>query len=69
MVHSGYEASAVDHTFGSLKGLFATARAVLFGGAYENADALRKLDEPVSRGGPVVLLTVNGGRQRETVGV
>ena len=71
MVHSGYEASAVDHTFGSLKGLFATAKAVLFGGAYADRNALSALDEPVSRGGAVVPLTVNGGKRetRETVGV
>ncbi|MFQ5733360.1 MAG: adenosyl-hopene transferase HpnH [Planctomycetaceae bacterium] len=31
MVHSGYEPSAVAETFGSLTGLFATARRVLFG--------------------------------------
>jgi hopanoid biosynthesis associated radical SAM protein HpnH len=31
MVHSGYEASAVDDTFGSIKGFFATVRATLFG--------------------------------------
>jgi hopanoid biosynthesis associated radical SAM protein HpnH len=31
MVHSGYEATAVDDTFGSLKGFFATVRATLFG--------------------------------------
>jgi hypothetical protein len=31
MVHSGYEASAVDDTFGSVKGFLATARATLFG--------------------------------------
>ena len=30
MVHSGYEASAVDETFGSPKGLWHTARAALF---------------------------------------
>ena len=30
MVHSGYEASAVDFTFGSIRGLLATARAALF---------------------------------------
>jgi hopanoid biosynthesis associated radical SAM protein HpnH len=30
MVHSGYEASAVNDTFGSLRGLLATARATLF---------------------------------------
>jgi len=31
MVHSGYEPSAVDATFGSLKGLLAAARVTLFG--------------------------------------
>jgi hypothetical protein len=30
MVHSGYEASAVNHTFGSLRGFLATVRATLF---------------------------------------
>jgi hopanoid biosynthesis associated radical SAM protein HpnH len=30
MVHSGYEASAVNHTFGSLSGFLATVRATLF---------------------------------------
>jgi hopanoid biosynthesis associated radical SAM protein HpnH len=30
MVHSGYEASAVNDTFGSLRGLLATARATIF---------------------------------------
>jgi hypothetical protein len=30
MVHSGYEASAVNDTFGSIRGLLATARATLF---------------------------------------
>ncbi len=31
MVHSGYEASAVDETFGSLRGLLAAARAAILG--------------------------------------
>ncbi|HTZ73499.1 MAG TPA: adenosyl-hopene transferase HpnH [Candidatus Aquilonibacter sp.] len=30
MVHSGYEASAVNHTFGSLAGFLATVKATLF---------------------------------------
>lgn len=46
MVHSGYEASAVNDTFGSLSGLWATAKATLFGG-YDDPGALRLLDEPV----------------------
>jgi len=46
MVHSGYEASGVDYTFSSLKGLLATARATLF---TKNTDeeALLSLNEPV----------------------
>jgi hopanoid biosynthesis associated radical SAM protein HpnH len=31
MVHSGYEPTAVEHTFGSLRGFLATARLSLFG--------------------------------------
>jgi hypothetical protein len=46
MVHSGYEASSVDHTFGSLSGFFATVRATLFS-RYKDEGALRLLDEPV----------------------
>jgi len=46
MVHSGYEASAVDSTFGSLKGLWNTARAT-FSSRYEDHDALMLLNEPV----------------------
>ncbi|HXJ05469.1 MAG TPA: adenosyl-hopene transferase HpnH [Candidatus Acidoferrum sp.] len=45
MVHSGYEASAVDHTFGGLRGLWATARAT-FSGRYNDPDALALLNEP-----------------------
>ena len=46
MVHSGYEASAVDHTFGSLRGLWDTAKATFFA-KYEDADALDLLNEAV----------------------
>src|SRR5438094_4230169 len=45
MVHSGYEASAVDDTFGSIKGFFATVRATVFGGGYADVSALEALDE------------------------
>jgi len=44
MVHSGYEASGVNYTFGSLKGLIATAKA-MFGGLYEDPDAQKLLNE------------------------
>jgi len=45
MVHSGYEASAVDHTFSGLRGLFATIKAT-FSGNYADPDALALLNEP-----------------------
>ena len=46
MVHSGYEASAVDHTFSGLGGLWATIKAGLTT-RYRDTDALDMLDEPV----------------------
>src|SRR5271154_2691603 len=49
MVHSGYEASAVHDTFGSLSGFLGTVRATLFG-KYEDPSALRLLDEPAPPG-------------------
>ena len=45
MVHSGYEASAVNDTFGSLRGFFDTARATLFT-RYRDQRALAMLNEP-----------------------
>jgi hopanoid biosynthesis associated radical SAM protein HpnH len=56
MVHSGYEASAVNDTFGSLRGLLATARATLFGGTYADAEALEALDE---KSAPASLVQLN----------
>jgi hopanoid biosynthesis associated radical SAM protein HpnH len=46
MVHSGYEASAVDHTFSGLGGLWTTIKAGL-STTYADADALEMLNEPV----------------------
>jgi hopanoid biosynthesis associated radical SAM protein HpnH len=46
MVHSGYEATAVDYTFSSLKGLWHTARATL-SSKYVDSDAEAMLHEPV----------------------
>ena len=46
MVHSGYEASAVDHTFSGLEGLWATIKSG-FSTTYADADALEMLNEPV----------------------
>lgn len=44
MVHSGYEASAVNDQFGSLGGFLATVKATLFS-RYPDRGALRLLDE------------------------
>jgi hopanoid biosynthesis associated radical SAM protein HpnH len=46
MVHSGYEASAVDHTFSGLGGLWATIKSGL-SRTYADRDALEMLNEPV----------------------
>jgi len=46
MVHSGYEASAVNDTFSSLRGLLATAKATLFT-QHKDEHALKLLNEPV----------------------
>ncbi len=46
MVHSGYEASAVNDTFGSMSGFLATVKATF--SRYPDAGALRLLDEPVA---------------------
>ena len=45
MVHCGYEPSAVNDTFGSLRGFAATVRATL-SSAYPDENALALLDEP-----------------------
>jgi hopanoid biosynthesis associated radical SAM protein HpnH len=73
MVHSGYEASAVDDTFGSIKGLIRTARATLFGGTYANKAALDALDDTTESAVPLVQLKVTAAKpaaaQRETANV
>lgn len=46
MVHSGYEASAVDHTFSSWGGFLSTVKATLFS-SYIDSEALRTLEAPV----------------------
>ena len=47
MVHSGYEASANDYGFGSIRGFVAMARAALFN-RYSDLDALALLNETVT---------------------
>lgn len=44
MVHSGYEASAVDYTFGSLRGFWSSIRATF--ARYDDESALKLLNEP-----------------------
>ena len=45
MVHSGYEASAVDYTFSGIGGLWTTVKS-MFAGTYEDSEALLMLNEP-----------------------
>jgi hopanoid biosynthesis associated radical SAM protein HpnH len=59
MVHSGYEASAVDDTFGSIKGFLGTVRATLFGGGYADAEALEALEEKGAPASHLGLVQVN----------
>jgi hopanoid biosynthesis associated radical SAM protein HpnH len=67
MVHSGYEASAVDHTFGGLSGLWAAAKAT-FSGSYKDPDALALLNDPakpVHTYNPLVQINSSGKTQLE----
>ncbi len=68
MVHSGYEASGVDHTFSSFRGLLATAKATVF---TKNVDpeALLMLNEPVMpvhSYNPLVQIDSNPAKLEET---
>jgi hypothetical protein len=69
MVHSGYEASAVDDTFGSLAGIFRAAKATLFGGTYADDAAMELLKQPTAPAqDQIVPLTIkNSQREMETV--
>ncbi len=53
MVHSGYEASAVNATFSSLGGFVATVKATLSTG-YRDEEALRLLEEPAEALHPLI---------------
>jgi hopanoid biosynthesis associated radical SAM protein HpnH len=57
MVHSGYEASAVDETFGSLRGILSAARATIFGGSYADNEAMDEMKN-APPGGPLVQLQI-----------
>jgi hopanoid biosynthesis associated radical SAM protein HpnH len=68
MVHSGYEASAVDDGFGSLRGFLAMLRASL-SNTYKDEGALRLLDEParpVHSYNPLVQIAENSSNLEET---
>jgi hopanoid biosynthesis associated radical SAM protein HpnH len=67
MVHSGYEASAVDHTFASFTGMAATIKGMLFN-KHKNKAALEALSEstgPALHASAPVALTVSA-KARET---
>lgn len=61
MVHSGYEPSAVAATFGSLRGLLATARYVLFGPPKRLKNPLPHNPRPAP---PPTLVQLDDGMQR-----
>jgi len=68
MVHSGYEASAVDHTFNGWRGLWATVKASL-STTYSDPDALAMLHEPakpVHSYNPLVQIEPGKGQFEET---
>jgi hopanoid biosynthesis associated radical SAM protein HpnH len=68
MVHSGYEASAVDYGFGSLRGFLAMVRASLFN-RYADEGAQRLLNEParpVHSYNPLVQITDSANHLEET---
>jgi len=68
MVHSGYEASAVNDTFSSLRGLLATAKATLFT-SHKDEHALKLLNEhvrPVHSYNPLVQIEESSSQLEET---
>jgi hopanoid biosynthesis associated radical SAM protein HpnH len=68
MVHSGYEASAVNDTFSSLRGLLATTKATLFT-RHKDEHALKLLNEhvrPVHSYNPLVQIEESRTQLEET---
>jgi hopanoid biosynthesis associated radical SAM protein HpnH len=68
MVHSGYEASAVNDTFSSFRGLLATAKATLFT-RHKDEHALKLLNEhvrPVHSYNPLVQIEESSSQLEET---
>jgi len=70
MVHSGYEPTAVDHTFSSFGGFWGNLKAMLFD-KYVSAHARRRLkeeeDKPHGPMAQVEHITINGKPVTETV--
>lgn len=59
MVHCGYETSANDYTFGSIRGMFATVKAMLMP-SYVDPDAAAQLAEEAKKPhGPMVQLGIS----------
>ncbi len=68
MVHSGYEASAVNETFSSLRGLLATAKATIFT-RHKDEHAMKLLNEhvrPVHSYNPLVQIEESSSQLEET---
>ena len=65
MVHSGYEASAVDDTFGSIAGIFRAAKASLFGGVYADKGAEEMLKQPFPAASEQIVQVTIGSSKRE----
>jgi hopanoid biosynthesis associated radical SAM protein HpnH len=68
MVHSGYEASAVNETFSSLSGMLATAKATIFA-RHKDEHAMKLLNEhvrPVHSYNPLVQIEESSSQLEET---
>ena len=68
MVHSGYEASAVNDTFGSLRGMWHTVRAMMFN-RYADRGALDLLSQPIQpvhSHNPLVQISASNDQLEET---
>jgi hopanoid biosynthesis associated radical SAM protein HpnH len=70
MVHSGYEASGVNYTFGSIKGLLQTAKAIFFD-SYRDQEATKLLKdwEPTHPVDAVSIPIASIGKRRQPAAV
>ena len=66
MVHSGYEASAVNDTFGSLEGFVRHREGIPLFNRYRDEGALRLLDEPVEPAHSLVQIATPSESLEET---